>query len=218
MQDLLETMARLRGPDGCPWDREQTHQSLARHLLEESAELIDTIERGDIEHMREELGDVLLQVVFHARMAEEAGHFDFAAVASEINAKLVRRHPHVFGDLDLENAAEVLVEWEKIKAREKSEAKPDHEPGPWDDLPRTLPTLLLIDKFWKRVDQRADQLPDTFPAKVAVERQKATPLPECQSEEDFARAVVFLGEQARKKGWDPEGAVRRYLEGMKNKG
>lgn len=211
MQDLLETMARLRGPGGCPWDQEQTHQSLTRHLLEEAAELIDTIERGDIEHMREELGDVLLQVVFHARMAEEAGHFDFAAVAAEINTKLIRRHPHVFGDRDLANSAEVLVEWEKIKAIEKGDKNGQQPATPWDDLPRTLPTLLFLDKFWKRTRQRQQQLTRPFSEKLAAERDKLPPLPEITTEEEFARVLLFLGEKAHHQGWDPEGALRRYL-------
>ena len=97
IEELRQTMARLRAPDGCPWDREQTHQTLARCLIDECSELLDTIDRNDIPHMREELGDVLIQVVFHAQLAAERGDFTFDDVAREINAKLVRRHPHVFG-------------------------------------------------------------------------------------------------------------------------
>jgi len=115
IEELRQTMARLRAPDGCPWDREQTHQTLARCLIDECSELLDTIDRNDIPHMREELGDVLIQVVFHAQLAAERGDFTFDDVAREINAKLVRRHPHVFGTGKADNAAEVVEVWEKVK-------------------------------------------------------------------------------------------------------
>src|ERR1051326_4728798 len=98
IEDLRKTIARLRGPGGCPWDQEQTHAMLVRCLIDEASELIDTIDRGDFPHMREELGDVLIQVVFHAQLAEEAGHFDLEDVAREVNEKLIRPHPHVFGN------------------------------------------------------------------------------------------------------------------------
>jgi NTP pyrophosphatase (non-canonical NTP hydrolase) len=104
--DLVATETRLRGPDGCPWDREQTHASLARHLVEEAYEVLDAIEEGDPEHLREELGDLLLQVVFHAQLAEDAGDFDVDGVARAIAEKLVRRHPHVFGDLQVASAGD----------------------------------------------------------------------------------------------------------------
>src|ERR1051326_6569515 len=113
LADLRQTIARLRGPGGCPWDQEQTHASLVRCLIDEASELIDTIDRGDFPHMREELGDVLIQVVFHAQLAEEAGHFDLEDVAREVNEKLIRRHPHVFGDNKLRTSDEVLVQWER---------------------------------------------------------------------------------------------------------
>ncbi|MCC5790471.1 MAG: MazG family protein [Opitutales bacterium] len=214
IQDLLKTMATLRGPGGCPWDREQDHASLARHLLEEAAELIDTIDRGDLEHMREELGDVLLQVVFHAQMASEAGHFTFADVAREINEKLVRRHPHVFGEMDLQDSAAVLVEWEKIKAGEKGGANKDAPPpGPWDDIPLGLPALLFGDKVWKRVEQKKSLLSEAFCKKLAAEREKAS-TPKVDDEEAWAREIFFLLEQSRKKGWDPEGALRRYAKDL----
>ncbi len=119
MEDLRRTIARLRGPGGCPWDQEQTHATLARCLIDECSELLDTIDRLDLPHMREELGDVLIQVIFHAQLAEEAGHFDLEDVAREVNEKLVRRHPHVFGPGRLETSDQVLVPWEQIKATEK---------------------------------------------------------------------------------------------------
>lgn len=119
IDDLKATMARLRAPDGCPWDQEQTHASLVRCLIDEVSELIDTIDRDDLPHMREELGDVLIQIVFHSQIAAEQGQFTFDDVARDINEKLIRRHPHVFGSGKLETSEQVIVEWEKIKAAEK---------------------------------------------------------------------------------------------------
>src|SRR5919198_5551933 len=131
--DLVATEARLRGPDGCPWDREQTHASLARHLVEESYELLDAIEEGNPEHLREELGDLLLQVVFHAQMAEDAGDFDVDAVARAIDEKLVRRHPHVFGDRRGGTPPPGVGNWGGIKRGE--EGRSDPPPG----LPQAPP-------------------------------------------------------------------------------
>ena len=122
IDDLRQTVARLRAPDGCPWDREQTHQTLARCLIDECSELLDAIERRDLPHMREELGDVLVQVIFHAQLAAEQGEFTFDDVANEINEKLVRRHPHVFGPDRLRTSEEVLVQWDAIKRTEKQAA------------------------------------------------------------------------------------------------
>jgi len=110
IEELRLTIARLRGPGGCPWDQEQTHGTLVRCLIDEVSELIDTIDRLDFPHMREELGDVLIQVVFHAQLAEEAGHFDLEAVAREVNDKLIRRHPHVFGEGRLDTSDEVITQ------------------------------------------------------------------------------------------------------------
>ena len=120
IDDLRQTMERLRGPGGCPWDQEQTHQSLARCLVDECSELLETIDRNDLPHMREELGDVLIQVVFHALLAQEAGAFNFDDVARDINEKLIRRHPHVFGTERLETSEQVLAQWDEIKKTEKS--------------------------------------------------------------------------------------------------
>ena len=120
--DLLAIMARLRTPGiGCPWDLEQDFRSIAPYTIEEAYEVADAIERGDIEDLRDELGDLLLQVVFHARMAEEAGAFDFGGVVDAITTKMIRRHPHVFGDVNSSNAAAVKRRWAEIKAEEKAE-------------------------------------------------------------------------------------------------
>jgi NTP pyrophosphatase (non-canonical NTP hydrolase) len=116
--DLIKVMARLRAPGGCPWDREQSHRTLARHLLEETHELLDAIDRDDAEAIRDELGDVLLQVVFHAQIAADEGRWDVDDVARGLVEKLVHRHPHVFGDVEVSGADEVLTNWEKLKAEE----------------------------------------------------------------------------------------------------
>lgn len=153
---LLRIMARLRGPDGCPWDREQTHQSIRHNLIEECYEAVDALDAGDMEEFRDELGDLLLQVAFHAQMASESGGFDFDSVAKTISDKLVRRHPHVFGHARARNSAEVLKQWESIKKDEKKSRSIIAE------LPKSLPALLKADKVqrkvarvgfdWKRVD------------------------------------------------------------------
>ncbi|MFM7718494.1 MAG: MazG family protein, partial [Actinomycetota bacterium] len=142
--DLVRVMARLRGPGGCPWDHEQTHRSLARHLVEETYETIDAIDAGDPERLRDELGDVLLQVVFHAEIAAESGAFDVDGVAEGVVRKLVRRHPHVFGDAEVSGSEEVLRNWEQIKEAERGRAPVDH------DIPAALPALARAAKEHRR--------------------------------------------------------------------
>lgn len=142
--DLVAVMARLRSAGGCPWDREQTHATLAPYVLEEAHETLDAIARNDHAALRAELGDVLLQVVFHAQIAREAGHFDSGAVVDGLVQKLLDRHPHVFGELHLRTAGEVLTHWEEIKRREA----PDRAIG--DGVPKTLPALSRAQKLLRR--------------------------------------------------------------------
>lgn len=144
---LLKIMARLRGPGGCPWDREQTHQSIRHNLIEECYEAIDALDDGKMDAFKDELGDLLLQVVFHAQMASERGTFDFDAVAKSISDKLVHRHPHVFGKARARNSAEVLQQWEAIKKSEKNATSIVHV----EDLPKHLPALLKADKVQRKV-------------------------------------------------------------------
>jgi tetrapyrrole methylase family protein/MazG family protein len=144
---LLKIMARLRGPGGCPWDREQTHQSIRHNLIEECYEAIEALDEGKMDAFKDELGDLLLQVVFHAQMASEAGTFDFDAVAKSISDKLVHRHPHVFGSAQARNSAEVLQQWEAIKKSEKKSTSIVH----LEDLPKHLPALLKADKVQRKV-------------------------------------------------------------------
>ena len=146
MERLLETMRRLRAPDGCPWDKEQTHESLRPYLLEEAAEAVDAISSGDDAAITDELGDVLLQVAFHAVIAEADGRFDYADIEAAIVAKLIRRHPHVFADVRVENADEVLTNWRAIKAAEKG-----GETSPAERVPRALPALMRAHELGRKL-------------------------------------------------------------------
>ncbi|HUK83402.1 MAG TPA: nucleoside triphosphate pyrophosphohydrolase [Verrucomicrobiae bacterium] len=153
---LLRIMARLRGPKGCPWDREQTHRSIRHNLIEECYEALDAMDADNMAEFRDELGDLLLQVVFHAQMASETGEFNFDSIAKSIADKLVRRHPHVFGRKRVDTSIEVLKQWEAIKKKEKNSHSIVAE------IPRSLPALLKADKVqrkvarvgfdWRRVD------------------------------------------------------------------
>jgi tetrapyrrole methylase family protein / MazG family protein len=157
--DLLNIMRRLRGPGGCPWDAEQTHESLTRYLLEETYEVIEAIDAKSPKHLKEELGDLLLQPVFHAAIAEEAGDFDMAGVIRTLCDKLVRRHPHVFGDLKISDSNAQVENWERIKKAEKGEERPSALSG----VPPHLPALLKAQKItekaarvgfdWEHADQ-----------------------------------------------------------------
>src|SRR5215813_777855 len=141
MKDLLAVMAALRSPGGCPWDKEQTHMTLRFHAVEEVYELMDAIETGDDHEMVEELGDLLLQVVFHCQLGKERGGFNFEDVARHITDKLIRRHPHVFGKLKVKDVDEVWANWEKIKRAEKHGTK-HARASALDGIPRHLPALL----------------------------------------------------------------------------
>jgi MazG family protein len=201
IEDLLETMARLRGPGGCPWDHEQTHQTLTEPLIDEVSELLETIDREDMEHMEEELGDVLLQVVFHSQIAKEGGHFDFEAVARGINDKLVRRHPHVFGEVDLQDSEAVLKQWDAIKAAEKK--KGPAQKGVFKPLPPSLPALMYCEDVVKQIDKKALSHPD-LPEAAGVES-----LAEGLDEAAAGELLLQVVWACRKAGIDAEGALRR---------
>ncbi len=202
IDELRATIARLRAPGGCPWDIEQTHQSLVRCLIDEVSELIDTIDREDYPHMREELGDVLIQVVFHAQIAEERGAFDLDAVAREVNDKLVRRHPHVFGDsAKLGDAAAVIVKWEEIKAKEKKNGPA--QAGVFKEQPPRLPATMGAEAVWKQIEKKS------LPAEGVVELERIRTLGAELEDDSLGRALFELCAAARAKGLDPEGALRR---------
>lgn len=201
LDDLRRTVARLRAPDGCPWDREQTHQTLARCLIDECSELLDAIDRLDLPHMREELGDVLVQIIFHAQLAAERGEFDFEDVAREINEKLVRRHPHVFGRKRLRTSKEVLVQWDAIKKQEKRAAGRS-EPSVLKPLPPQLPALMFAEAVWKQIQKKR------LPAAGLVDAAKIRRLGAGLTEASLGRMLFELAAASRAKDLDPEGALR----------
>ena len=203
LTNLKNTVASLREPGGCPWDQEQTHQSLTICLVEECSELLEAIDTLDFELMQEELGDLLLQVVMHARMAEEAGHFDLAQVIRDIDDKLIRRHPHVFGEgVTLGTSGEVLVEWEKIKATEKKNRPPE---GVFKNLPPKLPILLHALETYKRIQKK------TLPAEGVIDQQAIVEKSTALTEEEAGKQIFDLVAGCREAGIDPEAALRRYV-------
>src|SRR5215210_72024 len=150
LNNLLSIVAKLRAPDGCPWDREQTHESLRSGLIEEAYEALEAIDRKDDAHFREELGDLLLQVVMHSQIAAEEGRFDFDAVARDIAEKLVRRHPHVFGENRLADSDAVLKQWDEIKREERDRKGVSMQPSVLDGVSTALPALMRAEKIQKR--------------------------------------------------------------------
>jgi len=162
---LQNTVAHLRAPEGCPWDREQTHESLRKHLLEEAYEVLEAIDRADLEELREELGDLLLQLLMHAQIASEDGNFNMSDVVSGIQAKLIRRHPHVFGDVEVTSVDQVLNNWEHYKSEEK-------DGGPLDGVPHALPALAQSAELQDRASRVGFQWPD---AELALRKFKDEP-------------------------------------------
>jgi tetrapyrrole methylase family protein/MazG family protein/ATP diphosphatase len=213
IESLLEIMARLRDPaGGCPWDLEQTFASVAPHTLEEAYEVVDAIERGDLPALEEELGDLLLQVVFHAQIARDLGAFDFERVARGIAAKLVRRHPHVFGEERLADAAAQSLRWEEIKAAEKAAA--GRAGSVLDDVPLALPALTRAVKLGRRAARIGFDWPDATGARAKVDEELAEldaalagGAPEAVAHE-FGDVLLALANLARHLGVDAEGALR----------
>ncbi len=206
--EFVEVIAALRAPDGCPWDREQTHRSIAKNMVEEAYEAVHAIETNDVAELRDELGDVLLQVVLHAQIATDEGEFTIDDVVAAITAKIVRRHPHIFGDAEAGTASEVLRTWDTIKAGERAEKAQ----GLLDTVPHALPALMTaqqisrkavsagfewetLDDVWVKVHEEIDELKATEPGS-----------PEAADEiGDVLFTVVNL---ARKQGIDAETALR----------
>jgi tetrapyrrole methylase family protein/MazG family protein len=207
--DLVRVMARLRGPGGCPWDAEQTHRTLARHLLEETHELLDAIDADDDGAMRDELGDVLLQVVFHAQMAGDEGRWDVDDVAEGLVRKLIYRHPHVFGEVEVAGAEDVLVNWERLKAAEAGErAAVD------DDIPASLPSLARAAKVQRRAAGWGFEWRSIEGAVEAL-REEVDELAEVRdpghAEEEVGDVLFATVALARKLGVDAESALRRTV-------
>ena len=160
----------LRSPEGCPWDREQTHQSIRHNLIEECYEALDALDEGKMGAFRDELGDILLQVVFHAQMASEDGTFDFDAVAKSIGDKLVHRHPHVFGAADIKSAEAQTESWEKLKAKERGEKS---YPSILADIPIGLPALTRAEKLQKRAARAGFDWPDMAGVRAKITEELA---------------------------------------------
>lgn len=199
INQLLEVMARLRAPDGCPWDREQNHRSISLHTIEEVYELIDAIEAEDDVEMAEELGDLLLQVVFHCQMANERSAFDFETVAQRLVDKLIRRHPHVFGDSKVKTIDAIWTQWDQIKKTEKKGTV--HErPSALDGIPRHLPSLMRAEKLLKKARK----------AGLNADANKVS-LPFAPTKAQLGPALLALVQFAQSKGWSAEDALRREL-------
>jgi XTP/dITP diphosphohydrolase len=198
LDEVLEVMARLRSPAGCPWDREQDHMSLRFHAVEEVYELIDAIEAGDDLELEEELGDLLLQVVFHCQLARERNAFDFDTVCRHLAGKLIRRHPHVFGDSQVKTVDAVWAQWEQIKKGEKKGTRRER-PSVLDGIPKHLPALLRAETMLKKA-RKAKLLPET-----------STPAPR-RTRQRLGADLFALAEYAQSRGWSAEELLRNELK------
>lgn len=218
--------ARLRAPNGCPWDREQTHQTLRTYLIEEAYEVLEALESGDDKKFQGELGDLLLQVVFHAELAREGGRFDISDVIEAIHSKLVRRHPHVFGKVHARTSADVLKNWEQLKAEERrEEATPSQNraQGPakassaslLEGIPKTLPAVLEAYQLTRRASRIGFDWDDFagLAAKLGeetAELREAAGSAEARRQEEEAGDLLFVAVNvARYLGVDPEIALKR---------
>jgi nucleoside triphosphate diphosphatase len=230
VRELLAIMARLRASDGCPWDREQTFASIAPYTIEEAYEVADAIARGDMRHLKDELGDLLFQVVFHAQMADEANHFDFEAVAGAICDKLRRRHPHVFGAVGPLTAAEQTAAWEEIKADERRADQRRADAGARDShldgVPQALPALMRAYKLskraarvgfdWEHASQTADKVAEELEEVRAAAAAAATAGAQAQGQgaasrevfEEIGDLLFAAANLARKLDVDAEAALR----------
>ncbi|MBD8890800.1 nucleoside triphosphate pyrophosphohydrolase [Roseibium litorale] len=231
---LVEIMAALRTPGtGCPWDLEQSFETIVPYTLEEAYEVADAVRQGDMDDLREELGDLLLQVVYHARMAEEEDHFDFADVVEAITKKMIRRHPHVFGDEDARSAGMAKGIWDKIKAEEKAERTarrkalglPDKKKRFLDDVPALFPALIEAEKLQRRASKVGFDWGDPVPvlAKIREETQEleaeltsGTP-DRARIEDELGDTLFALANLARHLDIDPEAALKRTNAKFRNR-
>jgi MazG family protein len=214
-QRLVEVMAKLRAPGGCPWDREQTHETLARHLVEETYEVLEAIEDGDLAALREELGDLVIQIVFHSNIAFEEGAFTVADVLDDLRSKLIRRHPHVFGDVEVSGAEEVKTNWERIKRDEK-------QTGVYEGIPKALPALARAAKMLRRAGNigfpPGSEDDETVLARLSEETDEirtelsASPRVTQRVEEELGDLLLVAVSLANRLGVDAESALRRTLQ------
>jgi ATP diphosphatase len=206
IERLRAIMHRLRAPGGCPWDAEQTHESIISNLIEEAYECVDAIRSGDDVHMREELGDLLLQVVFHSEIAEEEGRFDLYQVAAQISEKLVRRHPHVFGETSAEDSDQVLKQWDAIKRTEKGEKEVPYLHG----VGRGLPALIRANKLLKKASKVGFDWPEETGviSKIREELGELEEAIDCKDvnevEEELGDLFFSVVNLARYRNIDPE--------------
>ena len=210
IEKLLVTVAKLRDPEtGCPWDIEQTHQSITDCLIDECCELLQTIDRLDMEHMEEELGDVLLQVIFHAQIAKENSQFDFDSVCEVLNDKLVRRHPHVFGDeKDIKTSDSVLDRWELIKSNEKKRGFV--ATGVFKDLPPQLPALMFAEDIHKQIVKKSIDASEFYDSDSIEKLLGAKTM-----DESTIGALLFnLVAWCKDNKIEPESALRRYAQNL----
>ena len=214
IQRLRNIVTQLRAPDGCPWDREQTHQTLLRCLVEEVSEVLEAIDNNDFELMEEELGDLLLQVVMHACLAEEQERFDLEDVARGISDKLIRRHPHVFGEKNqrVETSGEVIDRWELIKAEEKKQKLGENEKiSIFKNLPPRLPALLFANDVYKRVVKHK------LEKKGEWSESNADGAAQELNEELAGKALFEMVAACRKNGIEPESALRKFTSSQVEK-
>lgn len=213
---FVDTIAALRAPNGCPWDREQTHESIARNMIEEAYEAVDAIEQYDAPHLREELGDVLLQVVLQSQIAADAGEFTVADVCRDVNAKMIRRHPHVFGEVAAGSAEDVLSIWDNVKLAEKSaaDAQAEEPEGLLDSVPVSFPALLQAYKISRKAVAAGFEWDTVEDVWAKVEEEIAEFKQACRSDDAQAKELEFgdvlfsLVNVARKEGIDAETALR----------
>lgn len=212
---FVDTIAALRAPNGCPWDREQTHESIARNMIEEAYEAVDAIEQHDAAHLREELGDVLLQVVLQSQIAADAGEFTVADVCRDVNAKMIRRHPHVFGEAAAGSAEDVLSIWDNVKLAEKSaaDAQAEEPEGLLDSVPVSFPALLQAYKISRKAVAAGFEWDTVEDVWAKVEEEIAEFKQACRSDDAQAKELEFgdvlfsLVNVARKEGIDAETAL-----------
>jgi len=211
---LVEIMARLRGPGGCPWDREQTHESLKPFLVEETYEVLEAIDEGEPGKVREELGDLLFQVVFHARLAEEEGRYDMDGVLDGIEKKMIRRHPHVFGDKELASSAEVLADWETMKKLEDGYRT---RKSILDGVPRELPALIRAHRLQERAArvgfdwEKVEDVKAKLDEEVAEFKDTLEKGDRSLMEDELGDIFFALVNIARFLGVNPEDALRKTI-------
>lgn len=230
-EEFVATIAALRAPNGCPWDREQTHASIAQNMIEEAYEAVDAIERGDTAHLREELGDVLLQVVLQSQIAADAAEFTIEDVCRDVNEKMIRRHPHVFGDAKAKSAGEVLELWDAVKLGEKDAADAEAavqgrvREGLLDGVPASFPALMqaqkisrravsvgfewdTVEEVWEKVAEEMGELREAFAAAPKTDKGKVAEEAKAAVELELGDVLFTLVNVARKMGIDAESALR----------